>query len=97
MTRGNGHLEWESSKQEQYAERWWTDHGFTWKLKSRFISKSTYEVSKDGIEFECMIPNVGKINMKKFMEGPSGFTKQWEMNKEYLALKAQARAVGLIN
>ena len=40
MAKGNGHLEWESSKDEKYAEKWWTDHGFTWTLKKRFVSYS---------------------------------------------------------
>lgn len=43
MARGNGHLEWESSKDEKFAENWWTEHGFSWKLMKRFVSKGKVE------------------------------------------------------
>lgn len=78
MARGNGHLEWESSKDEKYAEKWWTDHGFTWTLKKRFISYSQYEVTKGDMTMYYEIPSVPNMNIKKFMEGPAGFTKAWE-------------------
>lgn len=80
MARGNGHLEWESSKDELYAERWWTEHGYTWTLKKRFISYSQYEISKDGMAITYDIPSTPGINMKKFMEGPAGFTASWSQH-----------------
>lgn len=41
--------EWEACEAERYAEKWWADHGFTVKLQSRYITKSNYEISKDGV------------------------------------------------
>ena len=93
MARGNGHLEWESSKHEKYAEQWWTDHGFTWALKKRFISKSVYSVTKDGITMEYELPNEYRMDIKLFMEG--GFTAHWKLNKEYLTLLEEAKVKGL--
>lgn len=95
MARGNGHLEWDSSKDEKYAENWWTDHGFAWKLKKRFISKSVYEVSKDGTTLSYEIPNVANMNIKDYMEGSAGFVKNWEMNIKYQELLQQAKDAGL--
>lgn len=95
MARGNGHLEWESSKDEQYAEKWWTDHGFTWKLIKRFISKSVYEVSKDGTTMNYEIVNVENSNMKLRMEGPAGFIAHWKLNLEYQALLERAKDAGI--
>ena len=95
MARGNGHLEWESSKDERYAEKWWTDHGFSWTLKKRFVSKSVYEISKDGVKMNYEIPNVGNMNMKDFMEGHAGFVKHWQTNIEYQKLLQEAKEAGI--
>ena len=95
MARGNGHLEWESSKHEQYAETWWTEHGFTWELKKRFVSFSVYAVTKDGMTMQYEIPNVERMDIKKFMEGPAGFTYHWKLNTEYQTLLKEAKDKGL--
>lgn len=93
--RGNGHLEWESSKDEKYAEKWWTDHGFSWKLTKRFVSKSVYAVTKDDITVNYEIPNNGKMDIKQLMEGPAGFTHYWEMYLQCLKLRKEAEEKGL--
>ena len=94
MARGIGHLEWESSKNEKYAEKWWTDHGFTWTLKKRFVSYSQYEVSKDGTAMNYDIQNVPNSNMRLLMEGPAGFTVHWKLNLELQALRERAKDAG---
>ena len=91
MARGNGHLEWESSKDEKYAERWWTDHGFAWTLKKRFISYSQYEITKDDMTMYYEIPSVPNMNRKRFMEGPAGFTTAWEHHKLLHNLRMKVR------
>ena len=95
MARKNGHLEWESSKHEQYAETWWTQHGFTWELKRRFVSYSGYAITKDNITVYYEIPNNGRMDIKKFMEGIGGFTEFWKLNTEYQSLLEEAKAKGL--
>ena len=47
--------DWEACKAELFAEQWWKDHGFTAVLKSRFITRSDYTVSKDGVTGEYQI------------------------------------------
>ena len=96
MARGNGHLEWESSKDEKYAEQWWTDHGFTWKLTKRFVSKSVYAVTKDDITLNYEIPNDSRLDIHGFMEGPAGFDHHWMLYVEYCKLCEQAKGQGLI-
>lgn len=95
MARGNGHPEWESSKDEKYAEKWWTDHGFTWALKKRFISYSSYEISKDGMTINYDISNTPNMNIKRFMEGPAGFTTAWNQHTVLNNLRQQAKEAGL--
>lgn len=90
MARGNGHLEWESSKDEKYAEKWWTDHGFTWALKKRFTSYSRYEVCKDKATMTYDIPNVPGMDMKLFMEGPAGFMDGWNLYEQYKNMLCKA-------
>ena len=46
MANGNGHLEWESSKDERYAENWWTKHGYNWKLIKGYTVTYTVTVTK---------------------------------------------------
>lgn len=96
MARGNGHLEWESSKDEKFAENWWTEHGFSWKLMKRFVSKSVYAVTKDGVKLTYEIPNDPNMNIRKFMEGSSGFVHYWELNLQCLKLRKEAEEKGLI-
>lgn len=43
--------DWTPCKAELFAEKWWKEHGFGVKLKSRFITKSDYIISKDGVSF----------------------------------------------
>lgn len=66
--------EWEATKAELYAEEWWKKHGFSVKLLHRFLSKSVYEVSKDGITSDYEIP-FRVTKPKEFMDG---FAVFWE-------------------
>lgn len=95
VARGNGHLEWESSKDEKFAENWWTEHGFSWKLTKRFISKSVYAVTKDGVTVNYEIPNEARMNIRKYMEGPAGFTHYWEMYLQCMMLRKEAEEKGI--
>ena len=76
--------------------KWWTDHGFSWKLTKRVVSKSVYVVTKDNITISYEIPNEDKMDMKRFMEGPAGFTHYWDLHLEYRKLRNEAKKKGLI-
>ena len=53
MARSN--LNWEPSKNTLAAQKYWTEHGYTFKLYRRFISKDYYTVSKDGFDFNFQV------------------------------------------
>ena len=96
MARGKGHLEWESSKAQKAAETWWTEHGFEWKLIKRFISKSEYEISKDGYTMNYEVPNIASTENNQFMEGASGFAQSWKIFIEVQQMRKEAKAKGII-
>ena len=95
MAMRNGNLKWESSRNEEYAEKWWTEHGFAWKLVKRFISYSEYEVTKDDLTIKYQIQNIPRMNIKQFMEGPAGFTKCWEQHVTLKRLRKQTKTKGI--
>ena len=43
-------LDWEKSRAEKYAEKYWKKHGYHYQPKRKYMSKSVYLVSKDGVE-----------------------------------------------
>ena len=48
---------WEASENTLAAQRYWTGHGYTFKLTRRFITKDYYLVSKDGFDFKFEVYN----------------------------------------
>ena len=59
--------QWEATKTELYAEKYWKEHGYTAVLDSRMLTKSVYRISKDGVEDKYEIPMAVK-DVKGFME-----------------------------
>ena len=75
--------EWEKSKAEKYAENYWTKNGYTFTVKRKYISKTIYMVSKDGIEMRYDIAGDtvdNKGNMKFF-------EKSFELHKKCMELE----------
>ena len=77
MARSN--LDWEASREEKAIEKWWVNHGFSVKLLKRYMSKSQYELSKDGHvrTYEVMS---GITNVKGYLRG---FEIFWDLACEY--------------
>ena len=75
---------WETRGIFGYAEKWWTDNGYDWRLKKKIRSRCIYTISKDGMtdEFE-ITPNV--VDFKKFMEL---FKYTWDLGKRIKAKEA---------
>lgn len=67
--------EWEATKAELYAEDWWKANGYEATLIKRYLSKSIYKVSKDGLSTDYEVPFSVK-DKKKFMES---FPKFWAL------------------
>lgn len=49
-------LDWEKSRAEKYDEKYWKKHGYHYQPKRKYMSKSVYLVSKDGVEVTYDIP-----------------------------------------
>lgn len=81
----NFNNDWERNQAEKYAEKYWKENGFDYKVKRKYISKCIYIVSKDGLEFPYAIP-CDVTDRKKYM---ALFQEQFEMRKEIERLKKQ--------
>ena len=57
---------WEATKNERYAEKWFKDNGFEFKLIKQYVSKTVYEVRKDGLVEKFELLN-GVTDIKKYM------------------------------
>lgn len=67
----------DKSKNEKYAEKWFRENGFECRLVKQYISKTKYEVSKDGITAIFELP-FGVENCKKYMDF---YNETFEMRK----------------
>lgn len=54
------------SREEKYAEKWFTNNGYNFRCVKRCNSKATYMVEKDGFEMTWVLMRT-KINMAHHM------------------------------
>lgn len=75
----------EKSKIESYAEKWFKEHGFEFKILKQYLSKTNYEVTKDGVtdtfELSSSVTD-GKLYM-------DNYGKSFAMKVEIDRMKAQ--------
>ena len=57
----------ELSNQEKYAEKWFEKNGFTYRYVKQWISKTVYEISKDGLTYKWELP-YDVTNINQYME-----------------------------
>lgn len=57
----------EKNRNERYAEYYFSMHGFEWKCLKQYMSKTVYELSKDGLTYKWELP-FGVTDMKSYME-----------------------------
>lgn len=83
---------WDLSKEEQYAIKWFEEHGFSVKLDKQYISKTKFTVCKDGTEdqFELMQGIKGMV-MPDYM---AKYGKNFEMLVELQRLREEAKCGG---
>lgn len=79
---------WELSKEEKYAINWLNQNGFDGVLQKQYISKTIFEVTKNGEtdRFELLQGFKG-INMKKYM---TQYEKSFDMACELKKLRETA-------
>lgn len=78
---------WDFSKEEKYAIKWLEENGYEGKIVKQYISKTVFEICKDGIadKFE-LTQGVKTMNIGKYMEQ---FAKNWQMLCKLNAMKKE--------
>jgi hypothetical protein len=60
--------QWDLSKEEKYAVKWFNDNGFDGGIDKQLLSKTKFSVSKNGVSDVFELPNgLEKVNIKKVM------------------------------
>lgn len=79
---------WNLSKEEKYAINWFEDNGYDGKIVKQYISKTIFEVFKDGItdKFELQ-QGIAIKNIKAYMEQ---YKKNWSMLCELHRLRRES-------
>ena len=68
---------WDFSKEEKYVINWFNKNGFDGKIVKQYISKTVFEISKDGISDKFELPQgIVFKNIKAYM---GQFMKNWDM------------------
>lgn len=75
---------WEASENTLAAQRYWTGHGYTFKLTRRFISKDYYRVSKDGVEMKFEVYNSPGCPIRNQMRD---FERMFDMHRQVSKLE----------
>jgi len=76
---------WDFSKEEKYVIDWFNKNGFDGKIVKQYISKTVFEISKDGISDKFELPQgIVFKNIKAYMEQ---FMKNWDMYCELYELR----------
>lgn len=80
--------EWEFDKGEKYAIKWFEDRGFDVTIKRRYISKTIFEVTKDGVTDNFQLPQgLSSVDYKQVMEA---YGKSFDTLKELVELRRLA-------
>ena len=71
------------NKNEKVAEKYFKDHGFEYKMLKQYLSKTVYELSKDGLTYKWELP-YGITEPKKYMELACGKNHELMVELEHL-------------
>ena len=74
---------WEFNKTEDYAIKWLEEHGFDVVLRKQYLSKTVFEIAKDGITFFLDIPRGVKDEVAFMKEAEKSF----ELHRKILKAK----------
>ena len=77
------------SKEEKFAIKWFEENGYSGRIIKQYISKTIFEISKDGIADKFELPQgIVFKNIKGYMEQ---YKKNWEMLCELQRLREEAK------
>ena len=80
---------WDFSKEEKFAIKWFEDNGFTGKIVKQYVTKTIFEISKDGITDRFELPQgVVFKNIKGYMEQ---YRRNWSINLELRNLRNKVK------
>ncbi len=74
---------WSFSKEENYAIEWFNKNGFSGKITKQYITKTIFEISKNGVTDRFELPQDLK-NIPRYMEQ---FNRNWEIFCELQQLR----------
>lgn len=68
---------WDFSKEEKFVIKWLDDNGFNGKILKQYVSKTIFEIEKDGITDRFELPQgIVFKNISGYMDQ---FNKNWDM------------------
>lgn len=78
---------WDFSKEEKFAIKWFEENGYSGRITKQYISKTIFEITKDGItdKFELSQGIVIK-NIKGYMEQ---YRQNWDLLCELHRLRSE--------
>ena len=80
---------WDFSKEEKFAIKWFEENGFTGKIVKQYVTKTIFEISKDGITDMFELPQgVVFKNIKGYMEQ---YRRNWSINLELRDLRNKVK------
>lgn len=78
---------WDFSKEEKFAIQWFNDNGYDGKIIRQYVSKTIFEVSKDGITDKFELPQgIVFKNIAGYMEQ---YKKNWKLTCELHQLRKE--------
>ena len=80
---------WDFSKEEKFVIKWFEENGFTGKIVKQYVTKTIFEISKDGITDRLELPQgVVFKNIKGYMEQ---YRRNWSINLELRDLRNKVK------
>lgn len=82
---------WDLSKEEKSVIKWLDDNEYNGKILKQYVSKTVFEISKDGITDNFELPQgIDSKQIKNYMEQ---FQKNWNMLCELKKLRQMKNQV----
>ena len=73
------------TKADKYAIKWFNKNGFEGKIVKQYISKTVFEIEKDGVKDKFELPD-GIVDIGKYMKA---YENNWKMICELKKLRQQ--------
>lgn len=78
---------WDFSKEEKFAIKWFEENGYSGRIIKQYISKTIFEITKDGITDKFELPQGIVIkNIKGYMEQ---YRQNWDLLCELHRLRSE--------